>query len=91
MAQITSTTISVTPTSGEDWINIPMNPQKVLMAYKTIQAINGADLTLYPAIAFLVDYSFKVKDNPFVMTKENWSFWIYFCCSSGIKPINGST
>lgn len=77
MAQITSTTINVTPTSGEDWINIPLNPQKVLMAYKTTEAINGADLTLYPAIAFLVDYSFKIKDNPFVMTKENWSFWIY--------------
>ena len=77
MAQITSTTTTVTPTSGEDWINIPLNPQKVLMAYKTTEAINGADLTLYPAIAFLVDYSFKIKDNPFVMTKENWSFWIY--------------
>jgi hypothetical protein len=77
MAQITSSTPTVTPTSGEDWENNPMNPQKVLQAYKTTAAINSADLTLYPAIKFVLDYSFKVQDNRNGLTDKNCVYWIY--------------
>jgi hypothetical protein len=78
MAQITSTTATVTPTIGDDWENYPLNPQKVLMAYKTSVQINTEDVILYPAIAFLVDYSFKVDTDILRnITGDNWSYWIY--------------
>ena len=78
MAQITATTATVTPTVGDDWENYPLNPQKVLMAYKTSVQINTEDIILYPAIAFLVDYSFKVDSDILGnLTGDNWSYWIY--------------
>ena len=78
MAQITATTATVTPTIGDDWANFPLNPQKVLMAYKTSVQINTEDVILYPAIAFLVDYSFKVDTDILGnLTGNNWIYWIY--------------
>ncbi len=78
MAQITSTTATVAPTIGDDWANYPLNPQKVLMAYKTSVQINTEDVVLYPAIAFLVDYSFKIDTDILGnLTGDNWSYWIY--------------
>jgi hypothetical protein len=78
MAQITATTVTVTPTIGDDWANYPLNPQKVLMAYKTSVQINTEDVILYPAIAFLIDYSFKVDTDILGnLTGDNWGYWIY--------------
>lgn len=76
MAQIKASTASVTPAIGDAWENLPLNPQKVLQAYKATAQINTEDPILYPCIKFLVDYSFKV-DNTKKLNADNIQIWFY--------------
>ncbi len=76
MAQITPSTASVTPTIGDDWVNKPLNPQKVIQAYKDTAQINVQDATLYPVIGFLIDYDFKVFEAQ-TLNADNIQTWFY--------------
>jgi hypothetical protein len=77
MAQLTATTLTVTATNGIIWENLPLNPEKVISAYKIDEfRINSGDTTNYPAIAFVVDYGFKKNDNR-PPVEDNSQYWVY--------------
>lgn len=77
MAQLTSSTSSVTATNGIIWENQPINAKKVIQAYKIDNFIlNTGDATLYPAIVFVVDYGFQ-NNNSNPPTKDNKLYWAY--------------
>jgi hypothetical protein len=88
MAQLTPSTTIVTPTVGDDWENIPVNPQKVIQAHKTTATINGSDLTLYPAIKFTVDWGFKVRENKNTLPGDNSMYWIYAAGDTATRDLD---
>lgn len=88
MAQITSSTASVTATNSLVWENRPVNPQKVIQAYKIDDfRLNSGDITGYPAIKFVVDYGFDKTDNK-LPTDDNCIYWAYASGDSATRDLD---